>query len=58
MDFVQRRFAHQQHQFSTLLQNHVGGPVDQVVALAGGDGRQRPRAARSDYHAGGQERSA
>ena len=58
MDFVQRRLAHQQHQLAALLQDHVGRAVDQVVALAARDGRQRPHAARRDHHAGCQERAA
>ena len=58
MDVAERRLAHRQDQAAAFLQDDVGGAVQEVVAVAVGDGRQRPHTARSHHHATGQERSA
>lgn len=58
VDVVERRFPHDQDQFAALFQNHIGGAVNEVVALAVGDRGQRTHAARRNYHPAGHERAA
>jgi hypothetical protein len=45
MNRGQRHFAGDQHQAAALLEDHVGRPVHQVIAVAMGDRRQGPHRA-------------
>jgi hypothetical protein len=50
VDFVERRFAHAEHQRALLFKADVGGALDEVSADAVGDTAERPHAARDDDH--------
>lgn len=58
MNLAQRRLARHQHQAAALLEHHVGGARDEVVAQARRDAGQRLHAAGHDDHAVDAERAA
>jgi hypothetical protein len=49
---MERAFAHDKNEASSLLQVNVGSPGKQVVRRASGNGRKRADRAGSDDHAG------
>lgn len=50
VNFAVGRFARHQNQLAALFQHHIGAAFDQVIALAGGDGRQRAGGTGADNH--------
>ena len=58
MNIAQRRFARREEQLPPLLQHDVCCAMNEVVAQAVRDCRQRPHAARHDRHPHRQERAA
>src|SRR5215211_8744312 len=58
MYFIERRLAHDEHEFAPLFQYHVGRAMNQVVAESVCDGGDRAHAARRDHHAQRYERAA
>src|SRR6185295_7440071 len=58
MDLVEGRLAHDEHEFASLFENHVGSAMNQVVAEAVRDRGQRAHAARRDHHSQCYKRAA
>src|ERR1700730_17063104 len=50
MDAIEWRLANAQHELAAFFEHHVGGASDQIVAGAGGDGRQRSHGAGNYEH--------
>ena len=57
MHLGERGLAHDQHQAPALLEHHVGGAVDEVLAVAVGDAGERVHRAGHHRHAVGLERT-
>src|SRR5437867_5074407 len=48
MDIVEGRFTHHQHKLAPLLENDVGGAMNQVIAVPAGNRRKSTHAAWSN----------
>ena len=58
VNVAQGRLAHDQDQFAAFLEHHVGGAVNESVAMALRDGGERSDAARADHHTLGHKGAA